>query len=444
VDPQPPPAPALAAGAASAAGATRILLVNTLYPPNVMGGAEISVRMIAEAMAARGFAVAVLSVHKDAQERRETRNGVDLFFLPHGNVYWPYDKRRWWHKLGKLAWHALNLHNPRLHRRIGAVVRAFKPDVVHVNVTTMVGMSAWWWARRLRLPVIQTLHDYNLLCTNGSMMKHGKPCARSCTACRPFSALKRSCTTDTVTVAVGVSRFTLDRHCAAGFFANAERIVIGNQVSPVAELPRPAPAAGNVRFGFLGRLEPAKGIDRLLAAWATMSPRPRLLIAGTGTPEYTAELQEKYRDPALTFLGWTAAGPFLAEQIDCLVVPSVFNEPFGRVVIEAYVHGVPVLGSNRGGMEELVVEGETGMHLDPDGDIAAVLRTAMARLADPVCFARWSANARAFARRYDADLIEGTYAALYARIAAAGRDARRAGAAPDAEPGARPADKVPA
>jgi len=400
------------------AGKPRILLINTLYPPQVMGGAEISVRMIAEAMAKRGLAVGVVSVHQDREVRHEVRNGVELWFLPHGNVYWPFDKRRWWHKLGKIPWHVLNLYNPRLHGRIGAVIRKFQPDLIHLNVTTMVGMSALRWAKMLQLPVIQTLHDYNLLCTNGSMMKHGKPCETSCAACIPFSRIKRAATVGVTTVAVGVSKFTLDRTCAGGFFADCERLVIGNQVDPIAVVPRPAPAPGNVRFGYLGRLEPAKGIDKLLAAWAGMSPRPRLLIAGTGTPEYTAKLMEQYKDPALTFLGWTKADPFLAGQIDCLIVPSVFNEPFGRVVIEAYAHGVPVIASNRGGMGELVVAGQTGMQFDPDGDIAVVIRSAEKMLADPAVFAAWSANARTFSAKYHAEVIEGEYERLYRRVAA--------------------------
>jgi glycosyltransferase involved in cell wall biosynthesis len=252
------------------------------------------------------------------------------------------------------------------------------------------------------------------------MMRKGKPCARSCAACKPFSLIKRRATRDAVTVAVGVSAFTLERHCAGGFFAHCERVVIGNQIQPIPEAARGAPAPGRVRFGYLGRLEPAKGIDRLLEAWATLEPRPQLVIAGTGTPEYTAALQERFRHQALTFLGWTAADPFLAERIDCLVVPSVFNEPFGRVVIEAYAHGLPVVASKRGGMGELVVEGETGRQFDPDGDLAAVLRRAQAELADPATYSRWSASARAFAKQYHAAAIEDRYAALYTRVAAAG------------------------
>jgi glycosyltransferase involved in cell wall biosynthesis len=88
------------------------------------------------------------------------------------------------------------------------------------------------------------------------------------------------------------------------------------------------------------------------------------------------ELRARHKSPDVAFLGYVAADSFF-EGIDALVVPSVWHEPSGRVISEAYAYGVPVIGSRRGGIPELIEEGRTGFLFDPDrpDDLVQKMRT---------------------------------------------------------------------
>ncbi len=124
------------------------------------------------------------------------------------------------------------------------------------------------------------------------------------------------------------------------------------------------PVGSPVRLGYLGRLDPLKGIELLLDTllgplrsrpW-TLAVAGRGSIAGRGAPEYESALLQRYRDPRIRFLGFVDP-PSLLGDLDVLVVPSVWQEPFPRVTFEAYAHGVAVIGSRRGGIPEGIDDG---------------------------------------------------------------------------------------
>ena len=111
---------------------------------------------------------------------------------------------------------------------------------------------------------------------------------------------------------------------------------------------------GAVRLGVLGRISPEKGIEVLLDELLSDSSLEwSLSIGGTGDAAYLAELKACYSDPRIRFLGHVVPAAFL-QSIDILVVPSKWNEPFGRVTVEAYSYGVPVVGANTGGIPEVI------------------------------------------------------------------------------------------
>jgi glycosyltransferase involved in cell wall biosynthesis len=119
----------------------------------------------------------------------------------------------------------------------------------------------------------------------------------------------------------------------------------------------------------------------LAAFRATALPHWRLLVAGTGEPRYVEQLKADHADPRIEFLGRQEPATFYL-RLDATVVPSLLNEALGNVVFESLVHGRPVLGSRRGGIPEMLADGETGLLFDPEteGDLASALQ----RFADDV------------------------------------------------------------
>src|SRR5207244_2768739 len=98
---------------------------------------------------------------------------------------------------------------------------------------------------------------------------------------------------------------------------------------------------------------PTKGVEVVLAALKQLPPRSYVAkIAGAGSPDYESRLRAISRGLAVDFLGWTPRERFYKE-IDILIVPSLFSEPQGMVLVEAAGFGVPVIYANRGGLGEM-------------------------------------------------------------------------------------------
>jgi glycosyltransferase involved in cell wall biosynthesis len=348
----------------------KVLLLNALYTPYLLGGAERVVQSLAEGLADAGHEPIVITTAPQKGNRLDQVNGIKVYNIGLRNVYWPWgrvDKP----KALKLLWHTLDTYNPWMAREVARILDAEHPDVVHTNNLAGFSPLVWQRVKERAVPLVHTLHGSYLLCPRTTMFRDGKNCEKQCAVCRPF-ALPRERLCDAVDVVVSVSRFTLERHTKLGVFAGTpEKRVIFNachmQPSVLSSDARPLP----IRFGYLGLLDPTKGIDVLLAS-VTQLPRATwsLDVAGEGPTAYERYLRSQYEKPPVRFWGRSRPELFFP-SIDVLVVPSIYNDPLPTVIIEALTWGVPVIGSTRGGIPELVADGHTGFLFDPDrpGDL---------------------------------------------------------------------------
>ncbi len=359
----------------------RILLANTGHPDTIKGGAEAAVLDLAHALVGRGHSVSLVVHHGGRDATESLDGGVRVYALPNRNLYFGFDGRRRPASL-RLAWHALDGTNPFMARAFGRILDREKPDVVNTHV--VVGLSQLVWreaAARRRLPIVHYLHEYGTMCPRGSAFRDGKLCARPCASCGILSRPRRRLS-ELVDTVVGVSRFTLQRHLDWGFFPRAERRVLPNVFTDLAFRPR-RPSPGPLRLGYFGRLIPDKGAHLLLEAVRSLPPDGWTLdVAGTGDESYVAAL--KAAAPAnVRMLGWTKAETFFP-SVDVLVLPSIWPDPQPRVTFEAFSHGVPVIGSDAGGIPEEIDEGETGwlFRAGSAPDLARVLRERLTDRAD--------------------------------------------------------------
>jgi glycosyltransferase involved in cell wall biosynthesis len=142
-------------------------------------------------------------------------------------------------------------------------------------------------------------------------------------------------------------------------------------------------------FAFVGSLVPHKGVHVLLEAFQGMPHDARLELCGYPQydPEYSARLESASRHPGVRFLGGLnpQAVPDFLREVDCLVVPSIWQENSPLTVHEAFLAGVPVVASRLGGHEELLAEGGGLLY---DADTPAHLRAQLRRLYDEPGLAR--------------------------------------------------------
>lgn len=338
----------------------KLLFINTLYQPNHVGGAEKSTQLLAEGLREAGHEVTVVTCDATPGTRVAEVNGVTVYYVGLKNLYWPYSARRPC-RVARAAWHAVDRYNPLMATAVGAILRQERPDAVSTQNLTGFSCSAWRVAKRRGVPLYHTLRDYSLMCPKASMYRAGEACAGQCRLCRIHTSPSRRLSAE-VDGVVGISRHVLETHLRAGYFPNVStRRVIHNAVGvPSDRAVRGALRGGPLRLGFMGQLTPEKGIGRLVDAMhAWPASKCRLVVAGRGMAAYESQLRRRAPEN-VHFLGFVSPAQLFAET-DVLVVPSIWPEPFGRIVIEAYAHGVPVIASDCGGLPELVEHRRTGI-----------------------------------------------------------------------------------
>ncbi|HDS1158333.1 TPA: glycosyltransferase family 4 protein [Stenotrophomonas maltophilia] len=338
----------------------KVVLVNSLYAPYRVGGAERSVEMLAQGLLSEGVQVSVISLHDGKGVVRELRDGVDVWRLPLRNSYWPFDlaKRS---PVRRLIWHIRDIYNWRALSDILAALEVIKPDVVHTNNLAGFSVSAWDAAGRYGVPLVHTARDYYLLHPNSTLYAKGRVQDESALVPRLWAFLKRRVQWR-VDCFVSISSYVRDIHLRNGHFPVANSTVIHNSV----ELPESVPQrelrqSRALKLGFIGRLDPSKGVELLIDVAARL-PDVIVLIAGDGRRDYVEKLKS-IAPGNVVFLGRTEPAELFA-CIDPLVVPSVWAEPLGRVVLEAYAYGMPVLASRLGGLTDVVEDGVSGWYFD--------------------------------------------------------------------------------
>ena len=377
-------------------------------------------QLLAESLAERGHEVVVVTLGRGRAPRTDDVRGVRVHYLPVRNLYWPFAEPTPG-VLRKALWHALDSHNPLMAAAVGAILDEERPDVVHTHTIAGFSVAVWRAVKRRGLPLVHTLRDLYLLCPRTTMFRNGRDCETPCLSCRACAWPRRRLTTQ-VDVVTGVSRFIVERHRRHGYFAGVLWAVVYNACPPPAAAPgaRAGERPGPLRIGYLGRLHPAKGVDRLVQAFRSIEPgAAELWIAGTGRPGDEALLRTLVQDRAdVRWLGFTRPEALLS-AVDLLVVPSLWHDTAPRVVLEAFAHGVPVVGSTRGGIPELVVEG-TGWLFDPDdpGALAAVLHRC---IEERDRLAAVGEAARAHAARFTPEAVTTAYLEVYGRALEARR-----------------------
>ena len=350
----------------------KIVFVNSRYAPNEFGGAERIVRILAEGMVERGHEVCAISLSFDGRASEGSVNGVKTYYVPLANIFAPWEGSH--SAAGRAVWHLIDAYNPIMGHRVGKILDNEKPDIV--DVSNLVGMSVAVWraAKRRDIPVVQSLHDYYLGCPNSCMIRDGRNCTRQCGVCRAYS-IPRRMLSDIPSAVLSVSDRTLARLENCGLFSKVGiKAVIHGIGTPIEALPeRDLSKKNELVVGFLGRIEPVKGLDILLDA-ARCVPNVRVIVGGSGSDAYVKDLQQRYSSERVEFAGYVRPGE-LFQRIDVLSLPSIWEEPLPRVIYEAYSYGVPVIVPRAGGMPEIVEEGRTGFVVTPGSrsDLAELL-----------------------------------------------------------------------
>jgi glycosyltransferase involved in cell wall biosynthesis len=321
------------------------------------------------------------------------------------------------------------------YQAIRRLIAAERPHIVHVhNTFPLLSPAVLRAAAASGVPVVQTLHNYRLICVGALLSRNGVHCEDCLGRTVGWPGVMHRCyrdslgasatiaVTNAVHAALGTWQRGVSLYLALSPFARDRFIAGGLPADRITVRPNPVPDPGDAaatwndhRAGaiFLGRLSPEKGILGLLEAWRGIG-HP-LTIIGDGP--LAAEVRRRAPE------GVTLTGQLPPEAVSqalrraaLVCVPSLCAENFPMAIAEAMGHGVPVLASDLGAMRHMVVPHVTGA-LAPPGDWAAWHHQARTLLDDRDGLVRMGAQARiAFRRDYAPETVMNRLIALYDQL----------------------------
>ena len=300
--------------------------------------------------------------------------------------------------LGRVELGMKTLWNRAAYADVRRLIRQERPDVLHAhNLFPLISPAAYYAAAAEGVPVVQSLHNYRLVCVGGMLSRGGRPCEDCAGKIVPWPGVLHACYRDRahslavaamlslhrgletwrrkVGVFVTLTEFARSKFIQGGL--PAERVVVKPNFVP--DDPEAGKGAGNYAL-YVGRLSAEKGIATLLAAWTDLAGALELVVVGDGPLRPTPD-----RHPAgISFRGRVARGEVyrLMGEAKFVVVPSEVYETFGRVIVEAFAAGTPVLAAKIGALAELVADGSTGLVFEP-GNPDDLRRKAASLLREP-------------------------------------------------------------
>lgn len=305
-------------------------------------------------------------------------------------------------KLQKLLLPVMTVFNLKTYKEIRRIIREKKIDVVHVhNTLNLVSPSVYYAAKSCNVPVVQTIHNFRLLCPAATFYRDGHIC-EECLQKELLCAAKHNCYRDSklqtlacvittkIHRALGIYR-QLNYICLTDF--NKRKLLeINKGKKQELVLPDSVYVKPNFTFEgsgipeneegeyylFSGRVEKIKGMDILLEAFSQL-PEEKLMVAGKGTEmdKYQNVVSQKHLKNVI-FLGFQEKAQLqeLMKKAKAVIVPSQWYEGFPMTVVEAFSMGVPVIGSNLGNVGSVIKDGVNGwlFHYDSVEDLVEKVR----------------------------------------------------------------------
>ncbi|BDA72011.1 probable glycosyl transferase [Rivularia sp. IAM M-261] len=296
-------------------------------------------------------------------------------------------------------------------------------DLIHVqNFFPLISPSIYYAAKAQGVPVVQTLRNYRLLCPNGLFFRDGQVCEDCVGKFVPLPGVVHGCYRESQVASAAVATMLtlhrtlrtwdnmVDIYIALTEFARQKFIQGGFSASKIVVKPNfvhPDPGSGSGSGGyalFVGRLSVEKGLDTLLAAWEHLGGHIPLKIIGEGPLAAEVESATK-RLPQVEWLGRRPMKEVytLMGEAMFLIFPSKWYETFGRVAVEAFAKGTPVIAADIGAIAELVDSGRTGL-LFPPGDSEKLAAQVEWAVSHPTELAQMRQEARAeYETKYTAE-----------------------------------------
>ena len=263
-------------------------------------------------------------------------------------------------------------------RKIIEVIDKFQPDIIHMNnINFQLTPSIIYGAKKRKIPVVQTVHDYQMICPNHLLYNFDQnhPCEK-CVNGSHIHCIKNKCihgslvksilgvieakfyallgTYKKVDLFICPSHFLENKLLSAKSFYQGKTHTIHNFINKKQFTP--SENQGDPYIVFVGRLSKEKGVEALKKA-AMLLPEYTFMVAGSGPDE---DILKNVANIKLVGFLTGEKLTHLMGNAKVILLPSVCYENCPLSILEAHAMGVPVVTMNSGGMAELVQDGING------------------------------------------------------------------------------------
>jgi len=278
--------------------------------------------------------------------------------------------------------------NAQTYSLIKQLILKEKPDVIHFhNTFPLISPSVYYAAQEYHLPVVQTLHNYRLLCLNAQLLRNGNICEKCVNRAIPFPGIFYRCYRGSLSASSVVAAMLVYHRFRNTYLSKVNKFIASSHFSREVFIRSGLPGSKIVvkpnflSFDpghsvhhqgeyalFVGRLSKEKGGQVLLQAWEEVGNRIPLLIVGTGPEEHSLKSQS---NGCIRFLGKLPQAQVLdtMRRAKFLIMPAIWYEIQPLTLVEAYACGIPIIGSRLGSLKEQIIDNETGLHVVPGDPI---------------------------------------------------------------------------
>lgn len=348
----------------------KICVISKGYSPYSLGGADVQAEKIANEFAKRNNSIVVITINPSRGEVIDLDGNTKIYRIRPFNV-------STFHRIGRESfikqgiWTLLDIYSHHSYTKIRDILQREEPDVVHIHSLADMTLSAVNAVKDLGLPLVYTLHDYFMLCRRFVLL-HGFKTI--CTdedvnpLCKVYREFTKRIIKNKIDMVVAPSKFVLDMHKKYGIFDNSRAVVLPNgiELSDIDNTKKIETFTTNgktTNILYTGGLTRHKGVHILISAFKLIKNKNiKLHITGGGV--YKSDLEYLGGDDKrIVFYGRLPSYKDVQafyNKADVTVVPSIWHDVSPAVILEAFRAGTPVIGSNIGGIPELIKDNYNG------------------------------------------------------------------------------------
>jgi len=387
-------------------GNKNILICCNAYPPNFIGGAELIAHYQALELQKKGYTVKVFTgdLQSDTEHygiRKESFDGIEVYRV----------------KLTLADFDAgtVNFRHTIVEQHFEHLIETFNPSIMHMHNIMGLSVALGSIAKKYAIKTVMTLHDGWGFCYRNTMMReNGTFCHdfKECHACMPsfldeeMGEVPISMRQDYFTLAfqdidlfISPSDYLKEQYLKAGF--NEANIKVLTNGIDIDKFNLPQIKSDKIRFTFIGHLGEHKGVKLILEALALLQSKDNIHLNIVGEGGLKDALQSyidtHHLTPYVKLLGKVPNHdiPSLFSKTDVYILPSQWPENQPVTITEAFASKVPVIGTDFGGIKELVTHKERGL-LFPMGDTESLAKQMQYFIDHPEKIKEFGNNAFAF------------------------------------------------